>query len=114
MQSKTSDTLEAAMWATPAYRALEADSALILGYVLAYLKRTFRQGRLDEATTGWVDFPRTVLPFKVDPLVWSRALVDLEIAGFIEVRRAPGRPCQIAKSQRWLADGPEDSSRRLP
>ena len=90
---------------SPAYGTLSANAARVLLEVVACLKRAFRQGLLDESALGWVDFPMSLLPFKVNDRTFAKALVDLKQAGFIEAKLIPGRPYQIAMSLKWRSNG---------
>jgi hypothetical protein len=58
------------------------------------------------ALTGdsWVTLPERVMAdFKFDRKVKSRALIEMERAGLIQVKRTPGRPMRVALAGEWAA-----------
>lgn len=105
MTSSSFTMVDEALFTSPAYASLDDTSARVLDHVVRYLKRTYRQGRLNESALGWIVFCLAMLPFKVTRRAFYMAIAALELAGFIDVLRSPGRPYRIAMSLRWRASG---------
>lgn len=105
MSAKTFTIFDDTLRFSPAYASLGGNAARILLEIVAGLKRAFRQGRLDETALGWINFPQAILPFKVHHRTFAKALNSLKQVGFIQFRRFPGRPYQIAMSREWRSAG---------